>query len=97
MRSESTISCYVTAVAERAGVQYQRLPGDDLAAIISRLSDDDVVPDEIEDLIVALRRAEVIGGPEMVDLLSQYLNEKMSVRGESNGHGNSESRRGLCG
>lgn len=42
----------------------------------TRLSGDDVVTDELEDLLVALKREGVISGAEMVDLLSQSLAEK---------------------
>jgi hypothetical protein len=37
------------------------------------LADDDVRSDETEDLLVALKRANVINGPTMVDLLGRYL------------------------
>jgi hypothetical protein len=73
--SEST-KAYVLALAKQVGVRYERTPEDELADVITRLSDDDVVTDEIEELIVALKRAGVINGSEMVALLSQYLDEK---------------------
>jgi hypothetical protein len=51
-----------------------------LAEIVTRLSDDDVATDDVEDLVVALKRSGAISGSEMVDLLGQYLNEKYHVR-----------------
>lgn len=72
----ATIRSRVMALADRYGVHYHPAPADELAEIVTRLSGDEVVTDEIEDLIVALRRARVISGLEMVDILSQYLNEK---------------------
>lgn len=44
--------------------------------IITRLSDDDVVTHDIENLVFELKRSGVITGAEMVDLLGQYLKEK---------------------
>ena len=45
------------------------------ASAITRLADDHVETDETEDLLVALRRAHVIDGPTMVDLLGRHLDE----------------------
>jgi|TARA_R110000868_G_scaffold129665_1_gene338759 hypothetical protein len=64
------------ALANRYAIQYQRAPEDALAEIATRLSGDEVVTDEMEDLLVALKRAGAISGAEMVDLLSLYLTEK---------------------
>lgn len=47
-----------------------------LAEVITRLSDDEVVPDETEKLVIELRRAEVIDGQTMVTLLGRYLDEQ---------------------
>lgn len=44
-----------------------------MAIVATRLAGDDVIPDAIEDLIVALKRADVINGQEMVELLGQYV------------------------
>jgi hypothetical protein len=70
----------IIALAQRHGVTYQATYDDALAAVVTRLSGDAVVPDAIEDLAVALKRAGVITGAEMVDLLSQYLNEEFTPR-----------------
>jgi Glu-tRNA(Gln) amidotransferase subunit E-like FAD-binding protein len=60
--SGSTIKSQIVDLAERAGVRYQRLPDDELAEVVTRLSDGDVVADEIEDLVVAMKRADAING-----------------------------------
>lgn len=59
---------------------YIKTPSDYLAEVITNLSDDDVVTDDVEDLIVALKRAHVINAETMVALLGNYLNEKQNVR-----------------
>jgi len=78
MRRQSTTRSHVIALADRLGVRYLPSSDEALAAVVTRLSGDEVVSDDVEDLIVALRRAESITGAEMVELLSLYLNEKYS-------------------
>lgn len=63
----------IVALAERLGVRYETTPEDALAEIITRLADDEVVTDDIENSIVVLRRAGTINGGEMVDLLGRKL------------------------
>lgn len=46
-----------------------------LAEVITHLAGDEVKPDETEELIIALRRANVIDGPTMVTLLGRYFDE----------------------
>lgn len=46
-----------------------------MADVITRLADDTVVTDVTEDLLVALKRADVIDGPTMIDLLGRHLDE----------------------
>jgi hypothetical protein len=66
---------FIAALAKRHGVAYV-MDGDfALAQVITRLSGDEVVPDETEKLVIALRRAEVIDGPTMVTLLGRYFDE----------------------
>lgn len=72
----SGLAEYVTGLARQHGVCYIRTPEDALAEIGTCLADDDVVTDDIEDLIVALKRAHVIDAATMVSLLGNYLNEK---------------------
>lgn len=70
---------YIVDIARRYGVSYVRTPSDDLAEVITGLSGDEVESDETKDLIVALRRANVIDGPTMVSLLGNYLDERHNV------------------
>lgn len=79
-RAALTIRSKIIALAQDNGVHYQRLADDELAEAATRLSDDNVATDNVEDLMVALKRSGAISGGEMVDLLSQYLNEKYHVR-----------------
>ncbi|WP_449287757.1 hypothetical protein [Marinobacter salarius] len=72
----ATIRSRIMALAENYAVHYQPTPDDALAETATRLSGDEIVTDEMEDLLVALKRAGAISGAEMVDLLSQYLTEK---------------------
>jgi hypothetical protein len=50
-----------------------------LAQTITRLADDDVKPDETEKLVIALRRANVIDGSQMLILLGRYFDETQHV------------------
>tara|TARA_R110000823_G_scaffold307587_1_gene430773 strand:+ start:1683 stop:1982 length:300 start_codon:yes stop_codon:yes gene_type:complete len=78
--SKNSARSQIVALAKRRGIRYQRLADDELAEVVTRLSDDDVATDDVEDLVVALKRSGAISGSEMVDLLGQYLNEKYHVR-----------------
>ena len=69
------IKRYVAALARRHGVVYAKTGNDALAEVITRMSDDDVRTDETEDLLVALKRAQVIDGPTMVSLLGRHLDQ----------------------
>jgi len=77
--TSSRTSAYVADLARRHGVAYVRTPHDAMAEVITRLADDDIVTDETEDLIVALKRAGVIDGATMVDLLGRHLDEMHHV------------------
>lgn len=77
--ASSSAKSRILALARRSGVAYQATYEDALAEVITRLSDDNVVTDDIEDLAVALKRSGIITGNEMVDLLGQYLTEKYHV------------------
>lgn len=51
-----------------------------LAEVVTHLSDDEVKPDETENLVIALRRANVIDDPTMVTLLGRYFEESRPGR-----------------
>lgn len=71
--AKEDVKLYVAALAQQHGVVYSKTGNDALAEMITRLADDDVRSDETEDLLVALKRANVINGPTMMDLLGRYL------------------------
>ena len=72
--NEHNVKQYVASIAQRHGVSSERTGTDALADLITHLSDDDVRPNsETENLIVALRRANVIDGPAMIALLGLCL------------------------
>ena len=75
----SDVASHVVALAKRHGVSYKRTSNDELADVITRLADDEVDTDAIEDLIVALKRANVIDGATMVSLLGSHLDERRHV------------------
>lgn len=52
---------------------------DDWAGNITRLADDEVKTDEVEDLIIALKKAHRLTNLEMVQLIANYLREKERV------------------
>lgn len=74
----SGLAEFVANLARKHGVRYARTGVDDLADVITRLADDVVVPDDTENLIVALKRANVIDSFTMVSLLGNYFDEKRS-------------------
>jgi hypothetical protein len=75
----SSVSSYIDSIAKQHGVSYLRTPSDELADVVTRLSGDEVSTDATEDLIVALRRANVIDGPTMISLLGSHLDERLCV------------------
>lgn len=70
------IAAFVQNLARQHNVRYIRSPADELADVATRLAGDQVKTDEIEDLIVELRRSKVINSETMVALLGNYLEEK---------------------
>lgn len=69
---------YVLALAAEHGVTAHRNATDRLAQVLTNLSGDDSVLDDIEQLLVALKRKGVIQGAEMLMLQAEYLNGKQS-------------------
>ena len=71
---------YISELARKYAIGSARTSSDDLADMITLLSDDEVVSDTTEDIVVALKRARIIDGPTMVALLGNYLDEVRNVR-----------------
>lgn len=72
----SGIKQYITDLDKKHNITYSKTYGDEWAETVTRLSDDDVDADEIEDLVIALKRAGIISGKDMAELLVNYLREQ---------------------
>ncbi|WP_122318167.1 DUF6088 family protein [Pseudomonas cichorii] len=70
---------YVVKLAESFEVSYVKTYADEWAENVSRLADDDVDTDPVEQLVIALRKQNKVTGSEMRKLLTNYLREKESV------------------
>lgn len=71
--NKNGIKNYIQHLAESNNVTYTSTPVDALADHITALADDVVQNDDTKDLLVALKRAQVISGAQMNTLLVQYL------------------------
>ncbi|OAJ60812.1 hypothetical protein A6V36_01775 [Paraburkholderia ginsengiterrae] len=71
---------FIADLAKRHGVVYVRDDTSALAAVITRLSDDDLTPDETEKLVIALGRANIIDDSTVVTLLGRYFDETRDIR-----------------
>ena len=79
------LSAYIADQAQRHGIRYIKTGSSALAEVITRVTGDDVEPDETEKLVIALRRANVIDGRTMVSLLGRYFDETRRL-GDNNDH-----------
>ena len=77
---QTGLSTFISSFAERHGVSYVRSGSSALAEVITRLAGDEPKPDDTEKLVIALRRAKVIDGRAMLELLSRYFSETRDVR-----------------
>ena len=75
-------SVYVAELAQKHNVTYQNNGIDQFAKKLSELSDKSVEPDDTCDLIVALKRANVIDAREMSHLVVKHLREIKILKGE---------------
>ena len=62
-------------MAEQHQVSYVLTPGDALALHITRHSGDDVVPDDVERMLIALQRAGHLTSRDVIRLQASYLRE----------------------
>lgn len=76
----TALRAYVVDLATRHGVTYTKTRYDELAEVITALSDDDVELDEVQLLIIALGRAGVVPREQVLPLHANYLREKLHVR-----------------
>jgi hypothetical protein len=70
------LSAYIADLAQRHDIAYVKTGSSALAEVITHLAGDDIKPDETEQLVIALRRANIINGQTMVTLLGRYFDEK---------------------
>ena len=71
--TKNAIQNYIQHLANTHNVTYVHTPVDALADHITALADDVVQNDDTKNLLVALKRAQVISGRQMNSLLVQYL------------------------
>jgi len=76
----SGLKIFISELSKKHGVRYARTGSTVLAQAITRLSDDDIAPDDTEKLVIALKKAKVINGSEMLTLLGRYFDENRHVR-----------------
>lgn len=67
---------YITDLANQHNITYIKTFADEWADTITRLSDDSIEADDIIDLLLALKRAEILNIDDMLSLLVNYLREK---------------------
>lgn len=77
MITQTNVKAYVHRLAAEHGVTYIKTNLDHWAENVTRLSGDDVVFDETEELIVALARKGIISNEDVVPLHVSYLREKL--------------------
>ena len=70
------VKTFVQSLAAVHNVTFVKTVADNFAETVTRLAGDEVVTDEVEDLIVALKRARIIDAATMVEILGKYLDEK---------------------
>ena len=69
----------IEKLALQHGVTYVRTRGDEFAEAVTRLSEDDVSTDATEELLIALRRRNIIDNEVLVTLLGEHLHEKFGI------------------
>lgn len=69
------LSAFIGNLAKQHGVVYEKTGSGSLAEVVTYLAGDLAKPDETEQLVIALRRANVIDGRTMVMLLGRYFDE----------------------
>jgi hypothetical protein len=72
------VADHIRRLASEHGVASKPDRIDNMANTFSRLSGNDVILDEIENLFVHLARGEIISQEEMFSLLEEYLDESKS-------------------
>lgn len=74
--SETNVVQKILALANTHNVEYQETNLDIFARKVTELAGDEVQEDPIIDLLVELKRKEVITGTELLELTHKYLKER---------------------
>jgi hypothetical protein len=72
------VEAYVRALASEHGVTLEQDAYAKMAQVLTNLGGDDVQLDQVEQLLVGLKRKSVIDGKEMLLLQAEYLRSKSS-------------------
>ncbi len=75
MLQNSSVRCLVADLARQHNIVYVKTRGDEWADSVTQLLGDDVTNDDTRNILVALKRAGVLTGREMSDLLAKHLCE----------------------
>lgn len=73
---QKTAETIIRELAARHGAEAQRTALDGWADDVTRLSGDAVTLDSVEELIVGLRRGNLVDGIELTRLHSRYLDDR---------------------
>ena len=76
---ETGLKNYVLDLAKRHQITYVKTYADEWAESVTRLADDEVRTDNIENLVIALKKDRRVSSTEMVQMLANYLREKEGV------------------
>lgn len=67
---------YIIDLGEQYNIVFVRSYVDDIADMINHVVGDDIQSDGVRDLLIALKRAGVLGGKDWGELLIGYLREQ---------------------
>ena len=73
--TQNSTAAYILGLAAQHHVTYVQTQSDVLAQHMTRLADDEILPDEIECVLFALHRAGHLSRRELVHLQVEYLRE----------------------
>ena len=74
------LAAYIQKLARKHDIAYRLTLDDQMANMITCLADDEVVMDEIQFLLLALRRAGIVSAADYAPMMSAYLQERFGVR-----------------
>lgn len=78
--SDTTPEQAIRALARQHGIVAERTATDAIADTITHLSGDEVIYDEVEDLVVTMRRKGIITPEQATSLYGDYLDDVRPLR-----------------